>query len=58
MIDYVYDDNHQLAQDKMSSPQATVYQHDYYYDNVGDRSKKKYEKDDDKKVLMIIMTME
>jgi hypothetical protein len=35
----------------MSRPQATVYQHDYNYDNVRNRSEKKYENDTGKKVL-------
>jgi hypothetical protein len=35
----------------MSSPQATVYQRDYNYDNVRNRSEKKYENDTGKKVL-------
>ncbi len=50
-IDYGYDDAHQVTHEKMSSPQATVYQHDYDYDNVGSRSEKKYENDTGKKVL-------
>lgn len=41
-IDYGYDNNHQLTQEKMSSFQATVYQHDYTYYDVRNRLEKKY----------------
>lgn len=50
MIEYDYDDNHQVTEEKMLNPQANaVYQHNYEYDEIGNRKSKWYDNDADNK---------